>query len=322
MESVRKKGSKKRKSTHLEDISADENEESKPSRKPKARRPKKSAQDNVAASKRKARTIAVPASKKGIAESEDDQTLVEAPQKAGSRGKKRKSVVIEDTHDMSGDEHSATTRKQRSHLQKVSEKLPSSKRALDNTRKEPEGDELEVTRESSTNKRRPPGDDTARKRSEKVSRSTSNSCKAGDAEIEFKKPAKGKTAVRPQEDATEQPVVKKRDRKRVPKVESSVGNELDDEVFRPRKRKKAVPVQENQDDRPLEAEEIELKLHRFPSSKLKQNTVRPPSTNPQAKPTSRKPSKGPPPDLLERIKAIATNHRPADDEPDPLDCLS
>lgn len=221
---------------------------------------------------------------------------------------------------MSGDEHSATTRKQRSHLQKVSEKLPSSKRALDNTRKEPEGDELEVTRESSTNKRRPPGDDTARKRSEKVSRSTSNSCKAGDAEIEFKKPAKGKTAVRPQEDATEQPVVKKRDRKRVPKVESSVGNELDDEVFRPRKRKKAVPVQENQDDRPLEAEEIELKL--FPSSKLKQNTVRPPSTNPQAKPTSRKPSKGPPPDLLERIKAIATNHRPADDEPDPLDCLS
>ncbi|KAI6101764.1 hypothetical protein EDD16DRAFT_1648271 [Pisolithus croceorrhizus] len=88
MESVRKKGSKKRKSTHLE---------------------------------------------------EDDQTLVEAPQKAGSRGKKRKSVVIEDTHDMSGDEHSATTRKQRSHLQKVSEKLPSSKRALDNTRKEPEG---------------------------------------------------------------------------------------------------------------------------------------------------------------------------------------
>ncbi|KAI6134329.1 hypothetical protein EV401DRAFT_1348893 [Pisolithus croceorrhizus] len=202
---------------------------------------------------------------------------------------------------MSGDEHSATTRKQTPRLQKAPEKLPSSKRALDNTRKEPEGDELEVTRESSTNKRRPPGDDTARKKSEK-------------------KPAKGKTAVRPQEDATEQPVVKKRDRRRVPKVESSVGNELDDEVFRPRKRKKAVPVQENQDDRPLESEEIELKL--LPSSKLKENTVRLPSTNLQTKPASRKPSKGPPPDLLERIKAIATNHRPVDDEPDPLDCLS
>ncbi|KIK17574.1 hypothetical protein PISMIDRAFT_15003 [Pisolithus microcarpus 441] len=320
VESVRKKGSKKRKTTHVEDISADENEESKPSRKPKARRPKKSAQDNIATPKRKARTTAVPVVKKGAVESEDEQTLVEAPQKAGSRGKKRKSVVIEDTYDMSGDDHPATTRKRVSRLQKTFEKFPSSRRTLESTRKESEGDQLEVTCESSTSKRRPPDSDTARKKSEKTPRSTSNSRKAGDAEVEFKKPPKGKTSVLPQEDATEQPVVKKRDKGRVPKVEGSVGNELDDDVFRPRKRKKAVPVQENQDDRPLEVEEIESKL--LPSSKLKENTVRAPSTNPKAKPTSRKPSKGPPPDLLERIKTIATNHRPVDDEPDPLDCLS
>lgn len=250
---------------------------------------------------------------------EDDQTLVEAPQKAGSRGKKRKSVVVEDTYDMSGDDRPATTRKRMSRLQKSSEKFPSSRRALESTRKEFEDDEPEVTREPSTSKRRQPDGDTARKKNEKTTRSTSSSRKAGNTEIEFKKPPKGKTSVLPQEDDTEQPVVKKRDRRRVPKVESSVSNEFDD-VFRPRKRKKAVPVQENQDDRPLEVEEIESKP--LPSSKLKENTVRAPSTNPKAKPTSRKPSKGPPPDLLERIRTIATNHRPVDDEPDPLDCLS
>ncbi|KAI6019496.1 hypothetical protein PISMIDRAFT_19067 [Pisolithus microcarpus 441] len=194
VECVRKKGSKKRKATHVEDISADENEESKLSRKPKARRPKKSAQYNIATPKCKARTTAVPAARKGVVESEDDQTLVEAPQKAGGRGKKRKSVVIEDTFDMSGDDHPATTRKRMSRLQKTSEKFPSSRRTPESTRKESEGDELEVTRESSTSKRWPPDGDTARKKSEKTPRSTSNSRKAGDADVEFKKLPKGKTS--------------------------------------------------------------------------------------------------------------------------------
>lgn len=52
--------------------------------------------------------------------------------------------------------------------------------------------------------------------------STSNNCKAGDSGIGFKKPAKGKTTVHPQEDLAD---------RRVLKVESSIGNGLDDDVF-------------------------------------------------------------------------------------------
>ncbi|KAI6041757.1 hypothetical protein EDC04DRAFT_1163160 [Pisolithus marmoratus] len=354
MESVsKKKGSKKRKATQLEGV--DENEGSKPSRKGKARRPKKSAQDNVTTSKRKARTTAVSVMQKEDPES-DDQTLVEAPQKAGSRGKKRKPVVVEDSHDITDNGRSTTTRKQTSRSQNALERLPSSKqviiedphdtsdndrsittrkqtsrsqnilekmlsskRILENTSKESEGNELEVTREPNHKRRRPSDDDASGKKSKKAASSISKSCNGDEAEIKPKKPAKGKISVS-REDAVSEPVVKKRNGRRTPKVESSVGDELDDDVSRPRKRKKAIPVREHQDDRPLKAEDIESKP--VQSSKLKENTMRAPSINPKVKPTSRKPSKGPPPDLLERIRAIATNHRPIDDEPDPLDCLS
>ncbi|KAI6148081.1 hypothetical protein BKA82DRAFT_4147947 [Pisolithus tinctorius] len=312
----KKKASKRRKITHPEEADENENEESKPPRKRKAR-PKKSAQGNATTSKRKARTAAMPVIKEDIVESEDDQTLIEAPRKVDGRGKKRKPVVTEDAHDTGDDDHSST-RKQASRSQKVREKSSRSKRALENTSKESEDDELEVIRESRTKKRRPPDDDAREKKSEKVPRPTDSR----EADIEVKKPKKGKTAVRHQEDIAEQPVVKKPSKKRVTKVDNVVGGELDDDVPRPRKRKKAIPHQENQDDRPPKVEEVEPKLRSLPSSKLKENTTRAPSTDPKVKPTSRKPSKGPPPDLLERIRAIANNHRPVDDEPDPLDCLS
>lgn len=51
------------------------------------------------------------------------------------------------THNTSDDHHSVTTGKQTLRLQKAIEKLPSSKRAPENARKESEGGELEVTQE-------------------------------------------------------------------------------------------------------------------------------------------------------------------------------
>ncbi|KAI6009959.1 hypothetical protein EDC04DRAFT_3146112 [Pisolithus marmoratus] len=311
----KRKSSKKRKATHSEGV--DENEGSKLLRKGKARHPKKSIQDKISTSKRTVRTTAMSVTKEENPESEDDQTLVDAPQKAGSRGKKRKPVVIEDPHDTNDNDHSTITLKQTSRSQKGPEKLPSSKRALENMSKESEGNDLEVTHEPNPKRCRPPDDDASGK-SKKAARSTSKSCKGDEAEIKSKKPVKGKMTVS-QEDVAAQPV-EKRNGRRIPKVESSVGDDLDDDVSHPRKRKKAIPVQEHQDDRPLKVEDIEFKF--VSSSKLKENAMRAPSTNPKVKPTSRKPSKGPPPDLLERIRAIAANHRPIDDEPDPLDCLS
>lgn len=68
MESVPKKGSKNAK-PHDEKtphMSADENEEFEPSRKPKARRSKKSTQHNIMTLKRGARTVAVPPQKREV----------------------------------------------------------------------------------------------------------------------------------------------------------------------------------------------------------------------------------------------------------------
>ncbi|KAI5984606.1 hypothetical protein EDD15DRAFT_2375062 [Pisolithus albus] len=101
------------------------------------------------------------------------------------------------THDTSDDHHSVTTWKQTLRLQKAIGRLPSSKRVLENAHKKSDGGELEVTRESSIDQLRLPDDDIAEKKNEKSSMSTGNNCKAGGSEIEFKKPAKGKTAVHP-----------------------------------------------------------------------------------------------------------------------------
>lgn len=57
------------------------------------------------------------------------------------------------------------------------------------------------------------------------------------------------------------------------------------------------------------------------SEKQKENAL--PSKKPRTgKPNSRSKSKGPPKDVLDRIKASVTLHRIDDSEPDPLDCLS
>lgn len=58
------------------------------------------------------------------------------------------------------------------------------------------------------------------------------------------------------------------------------------------------------------------------SERLKENTVLAHIKNPKHDLISRKASGGPPREVIDRINAIAANHRPIDNEPDPLDCLS
>jgi hypothetical protein len=94
------------------------------------------------------------------------------------------------------------------------------------------------------------------------------------------------------------------------------------------KRKKEHPPESDDEDhmpnKPVSKkarfdEEPKSRVH-ISSEKQKENVL--PSRKPRTKPNSMSKSRGPPKDVLDRIKASATLHRIDDSEPDPLDCLS
>lgn len=95
------------------------------------------------------------------------------------------------------------------------------------------------------------------------------------------------------------------------------------------KRKKERPLESDDEDhmprKPVSKkarfdEEPKPGVH-ISSEKQKENAL--PSRKPRTgKPNSKSKSRGPPKDVLDRIKASVTLHRIDDSEPDPLDCLS
>lgn len=95
-----------------------------------------------------------------------------------------------------------------------------------------------------------------------------------------------------------------------------------------KRKKKRPPESDDEDHMPKKAVSKKARFDEEPkpgvnisSEKQKENAVlsRKPRTG---KPNSNSKSRGPPKDVLDRIKASATLHRIDDSEPDPLDCLS
>ncbi|KAG2151115.1 uncharacterized protein EDB93DRAFT_322106 [Suillus bovinus] len=95
------------------------------------------------------------------------------------------------------------------------------------------------------------------------------------------------------------------------------------------KRKKACPQESDDEDRmPVKSVSKKARFDDEPkavvyisSERHKENAL-PSRKSRTGKPNSKSKSRGPPKDVLDRIKASATLHRIDDSEPDPLDCLS
>ncbi|KAG9308696.1 hypothetical protein JVU11DRAFT_11653 [Chiua virens] len=148
---------------------------------------------------------------------------------------------------------------------------------------------------------------------------------------------KRKANVSQPEDPATKPAPKRRGRPPKVQKKTPVGDDKQPPVPKPNKRKK----EDNYDDRPRKTVKIsDTGPPHFSSQKLKENQSdtkhkraakasvqdEPDATRPKLtiKPPSRSlASKGPPLEVLERIKASAARHlNRADSEPDELDCLS
>ncbi|KAG6331703.1 hypothetical protein ID866_7383 [Astraeus odoratus] len=262
--------------------------------------------------------------------SEDDvQTLVELPPKNSGSGRKRKPVTNHSVDDLEEDDVPTPRKRRRPSL--VDTPGPSrsggasSKSSSDGRKKKLKGmrgsqddEELEGAPERSTSKRNMVQSVTALK--SKKAKVSHGNYKIADNDTEPPKPSTSKTASL-NDGNMKETVAKKGGKKTAPKVEDA-----SDMLDPPRKRKKLIVNDsvgvDNDDQAPLAAGVDSTNSKPASSSDtLKKNSARMPTDNPKVKPTSRKPSKGPPPDVLERIKAITVDPELIDDGPDPLDCL-
>lgn len=114
-----------------------------------------------------------------------------------------------------------------------------------------------------------------------------------------------------------------------PDVEGPAIKKLHSTMKQGTKRKKERPPESDDEDhmpkKPVSKkarfnEEPKLGVY-ISSEKQKENTL-PSKKSRTEKPSSRSKSRGPPKDVLDRIKASVSLHRIDDSEPDPLDCLS
>ncbi|KAL4077502.1 hypothetical protein J3A83DRAFT_1603268 [Scleroderma citrinum] len=270
---------------------------------------------------------------KEILRSDDEGTLVETPRKSSDQAKKRKQAIVHELDD-TDDVDNPSSKKQKfakptSRPRKASTKQSSGLRAQKTAvarQSEDEEPGIGPKSRASTKTQQVPEIDGAVKKDKKGSKPASGSHKAADVNPDPLKPSlKNKAAVH--HDDVEEPQAKRHSKKRPPKPEVIVDNDSDNDPPSPPKRKKVLikePIEDRHNYRPSKAVDADLDTSKpFSwSNKLKENTVRAPTSKPTTKATSRKASSGPPPDVLERIRAIAAHYQPIDDEPDPLDCLS
>lgn len=283
--------------------------------------------------------------------SDDEGTLVEAPRP--KTHSKRKPVIVtiesDDEDAPMSDNKSATA--EPSAIPKTAHKRPSAKDAplnraptkqrAENRKEHP--DEAEPTHASRTWKRskwsevneKPPNsvktktygslivDIPMKKSATNPKRSAPDDDVSGDVKQPLKKPKVTKSqsakslllsnSVAVLKPDADDPAVKKPHSamKQDTKRKKERPPESDDEDHMP---KKPVSKKARFDEEP------KPRVH-ISSEKQKENAL--PSRKPRTgKPNSRSKSRGPPKDVLDRIKASATLHRIDDSEPDPLDCLS